>query len=749
MSPWFPRTFFHILFWLACHTLYRVRTFGKHHVPAEGAALLVANHISWLDGVLIMTLSRRPVRSFVHAGNFRHPWLRWWALQWGAILVDSGPKSIARSLKEARQALADGERVLIFPEGGLSRTAQVRTFRPGMTRILKGNTDVPVIPIYLDGLWGSIFSFSGGKFFKKWPTAFRRAIDVHYGEPLAGTSSPFAVRQAIQQLGANAVSDRKKHAYQSLPIAAIKACKRRAFGSKVADTNGNDAKGGECLLRALILRRLLRRHALAADEKYIGILLPPSLGGVLTNFAISLDRRVAINLNYSVSSEVINECIQRAGIRHVLTSRQVMSKLELDLDAELVYLEDYKSQVTLGDKVAGAIGAYALPTFALSRMLGLHRNRGDDEMTVIFTSGSTGTPKGVVLSNDNIASNVEAVDQLVHLRKDDVVIGILPFFHSFGYAITLWTVLSLDIKGAYHYSPMDGKRVGQLVGKHAGTVLLSTPTFLRGYLKRCTPEQFKTLEMVVAGAEKLPVSLCDAFEQKFGVRPVEGYGCTELSPLVSVNVPPSRSGEIDQVDRKEGTVGRPIANVAAKTVNLETGEELGSDQEGMLLIAGPNVMQGYLHDPHKTAEVLRDGWYVTGDVACIDEDGFIRITGRESRFSKIGGEMVPHIRIEEELTTLLETEEEDALQVAVTAVPDAKKGERLIVLYTNREASVSALIQGLREAGLPNLFIPSEDNFLHVQSLPILGTGKLDLKGIKQLALELTGSEPVSGNETH
>jgi acyl-[acyl-carrier-protein]-phospholipid O-acyltransferase / long-chain-fatty-acid--[acyl-carrier-protein] ligase len=298
-------------------------------------------------------------------------------------------------------------------------------------------------------------------------------------------------------------------------------------------------------------------------------------------------------------------------------------------------------------------------------------------------------------------------------------------------------VLALNIRGIYHFNPLDARQVAKIVEKYRATVLLTTPTFLRGFLRRCSPEEFKSLNTVVAGAEKLPVDLCDSFEKKFGIRPVEGYGTTELSPLVSVNVPPSRSVPGHAVDLREGTVGRPVPGVSARIIDLDDGHTLGTNQSGMLLISGPNVMKGYLNQPEKTAEVVRDGWYVTGDVALIDDDGFIRITGRESRFSKIGGEMVPHLKIEESLQQLVGGDEESAVQLAVTAVPDERKGERLIVLHTALPKSPQELCADLMALGLPNIYIPSPDSFFEVEQIPILGTGKLDLRRMKDLAIEL------------
>lgn len=461
--------------------------------------------------------------------------------------------------------------------------------------------------------------------------------------------------------------------------------------------------------------------------------MPPSVSAVITNAAVTLAGRVSANLNYTVTNDVLNACIRKAGIRHVLTSKKVMEKLDLKLDAEIVLLEDFKPKVSLADKLAGVTQAYATPLPVLERILGVHRMTSDDELTVIFTSGSTGEPKGVVLTNHNVGSNVEAIDQVIHLRSDDTLLGILPFFHSFGFMVTLWTVLGLDVRCVYHFTPLDAKQVGKLCGKWGVTVLLSTPTFLRSYLRKCEPADFSKLEIVVAGAEKLPIPLCDEFEAKFGVRPVEGYGATELSPLVSVNVPPKRSQSREE-DCREGTVGRPIPGVSAKIVDPDTGEPLDVETPGMLLVKGPNVMKEYLGDPEKTAGVLRDGWYVTGDIALIDKQGFIQITGRLSRFSKIGGEMVPHINIEEAIQGLVQTPEDEVVKAVVTAVPDERKGERLIVVHTKLDHTPQDICDHLAKLGLPNLWLPSTNSFLEVEQIPVLGTGKLDLKGLSDLA---------------
>ncbi len=409
-----------------------------------------------------------------------------------------------------------------------------------------------------------------------------------------------------------------------------------------------------------------------------------------------------------------------------------MERFPLKIDAEVVHLEDLREKITWADKLIAALQTWLLPAAVLERWLGLTRIKMDDLLTVMFTSGSTGQPKGVMLSHRNVGSNVEAVDEIVHLVPEDVLVGVLPMFHSFGYTTTLWTVLTLTPKGIYHYTPLEPRQIGKLCRQHGATIMVATPTFLRNYLRRCEPEDFATLDVAFTGAEKLAPELAAAFEKRFGVRPVEGYGATELSPVVSGNIPPSRDVSGRQGVR-EGTVGRPLPGISAKVVDLDRGAELGPDEAGLLLVTGPNVMQGYLGRPELTAEAIRDGWYRTGDVARIDADGFIHITDRLSRFSKIGGEMVPHIRIEEAIRNLLQLDE-DELRLAVAAVPDEKKGERLVVLHTGLPLSGEEICRRLAQSGLPPIWIPSADSFRQVEAIPVLGTGKLDLKRTKELA---------------
>lgn len=746
-----PEATIRFILWLITHSIYRVRIRGRRNIPETGGALLVANHISWADGVLVLVSSSRLIRFLVYADYANNPALRWASRTMKTIPIKgaASPKAMLAALAEAKAAIEAGELVCIFAEGQITRTGQLQPFQRGLMRIVEG-TGAPIIPVYLDELWGSIFSYSGGKFFWKWPRHWQYPVSIYFGKPIHEPKNVSQVRQAVQYLGVKAMEQRKGR-QMVVPRQFLRQSRKSLFRLKLSDSTGQECTGGQTLLRTLVLKRLLEREVLAANEKMVGVLIPPSVGGALVNAALSVSHRVPVNLNYTVSAEVMNSCISQCGIKHVLTTRKVMEKLGIELDAEIVYLDDLREKITLMDKLSSAIKAYALPAMILERMLGLTKIASDDLLTIIFTSGSTGEPKGVMLSQHNISTNVESIDQIFSFTSKDTIVGILPFFHSFGYTGCLWLPLSRSMAVTYHVNPLDARQIGKQCQKYRGTILITTPTFLRSYIKRCPVEQLQSLDLVITGAEKLPTDLAQAFEDKFGTRPTEGYGTTELSPVVSANIPNHRSAMSNQICTKEGTVGHPIPGVAAKVVDPDTWEEQGIDQPGMLLISGPNVMQGYLNKPELTAEVIRDGWYVTGDIAKLDSDGFIQITDRLSRFSKIGGEMVPHLKVEEALLQILngvETSEEDdtELKAVVTSVPDERKGERLIVVHLPLKLAPSDICDRMKDSGLPNLFLPSANSFLEVEEIPVLGTGKLDLKGLKQLAMERFASqESVDG----
>ena len=485
----------------------------------------------------------------------------------------------------------------------------------------------------------------------------------------------------------------------------------------------------------------------------VGLLLPPSVPGALVNFAAMLMGKVPVNLNYTVSEETLSSCIRQCEIKTVVTSRGFLDKLKLKVPCETVMLEEviggassasphnHEQQSVAerrhpkpGEKLAALLMAFFLPVGLLERSLGRERKAGlDDLATIIFSSGSTGDPKGVMLSHYNIGSNLEQLEQVFGLSRRDCVLGVLPFFHSFGFTGTLCLPAVLGIGVVYHPNPLDAKAIGPLVCDYRVTFLLATPTFLQLYLRGCAAEDFGGLRVVMTSAEKLPDRLATAFEEQFGIRPLEGYGCTECAPAVAVNTPDFRSAGFRQVGGKRGKIGHPLPGISVRIVDPETQAPLAAGQPGLLLVRGPNVMQGYLGQPEKTTEVLRDGWYTTGDVAAIDEDGFLQITDRLSRFSKIGGEMVPHIKVEEKLHELAGA---IGQTFVVTGVPDEKKGERLVVLHKLADGQLPAVLEKLSRCDLPNLWKPRADQFFRVDTFPQLGTGKLDLRQVREIAMK-------------
>ncbi|HEX5000520.1 MAG TPA: AMP-binding protein, partial [Terriglobia bacterium] len=389
--------------------------------------------------------------------------------------------------------------------------------------------------------------------------------------------------------------------------------------------------------------------------------------------------------------------------------------------------------ISKGEKLAALVRAWLLPASLLTR----RKIQPDDLATVIFSSGSTGDPKGVMLTEQNIASNVHQLEQCFGFDRRDRILGILPFFHSFGFTGTLALALTRGLGVIFHPNPLDARTIGTLVSDNAVTFLLATPTFLQSYIRRCDAHQFGSLRVVLAGAEKLSDRAAQAFEDKFGIRPLEAYGCTECSPAVTVNTHDYRATGFRQVGARRGKIGHPLPGVGIRIVDPDTFEPLPIGRPGLMLVRGPNVMKGYLGRPAETAKVIRDGWYVTGDIATLDDDGFVEITDRLSRFSKIGGEMVPHIKVEEKLHELAGSAAAEAQVFAVTAGPDEKKGERLLVLHTLEPDALAACLARLDQCGLPNLWLPRPQAFFRVEALPYLGTGKLDLRKIRETAARL------------
>ncbi len=726
-TPATPSLTTRVILWVLAHTIYRLRVEGMAQLPAQGPAVLVGNHLSFVDSILIAASVRRSVRFLVYRRYYEHPALQGLMRRIHAIPVSAEGTDAAIALELAREALRAGHLVCIFAEGAVSRTGNLLPFTRGFAAIVQGLA-VPVVPVYLDRIWGSIFSFKGGRVFWKMPARVPFPVTVAFGRPLPASTTATQARLALMELGAD-VAARRHEPHETLGWHFIRTARRRWGSLAMADSTGRTLTFGRALIAGLLLAKWLRRTR--EREVNIGLLLPSVVGGALANIATTLSGKVPVNLNFTAGSESMAHAIAQCDIRTIITSRQFLEKAALETLPGMVYLEDIlPALMSTGAKLAALVQARFLPARALARVAGCGAARADDVATIIFSSGSTGVPKGVVLSHRNILSNLDSVEQVIEVTPDDRLIGVLPFFHSFGFTGTLWFPFLSGFAVVYHPSPMDAKTIGDLAEAHKGTILISTPTFCLSYARKCRSEQFASLRYAIVGAEKLREPVARAFKEKFNIDLLEGYGCTEMSPVVCANLPNIDDNGEHQVGHKPGSVGHPLPGVVAKIVDLDTGAGPLIGAEGLLLVKGPNRMQGYLGEPLRTQEALQGEWYITGDIGVIDEDGFIYITDRLSRFSKIAGEMVPHMKVEDSIAACLG----DGHAAAVTGVIDDTKGERLVAFYTDPTVSAQTLWEQLCRTDLPRLWIPKREDIRMVETIPTLGTGKVDLRGVRQLA---------------
>jgi acyl-[acyl-carrier-protein]-phospholipid O-acyltransferase/long-chain-fatty-acid--[acyl-carrier-protein] ligase len=708
---------------------YRVRVLPSPQLP-EGGFLLLPNHVTWVDSLLLQLAIPRRIRFLADESHYRNRWLAPWLVLFGAIPVS--PTRAKSGIRAAVSALQNGEVVCLFPEGTLTRTGGLIRLQKGFTLIAQ-QAGVPCVPAWMDGIWGSVFSFSEGRYFFKRPRAFPYPVRVAFGEPLSPESaSPEQLRERLWDLSERCYQERpflKGH----LGRAAIKGLRRDLGGVVVCDgMDGTELSAGNLLAAALALASVLREQC---PDPRVAVVLPPGKGATVANLAVVLAGKVPVNLNFTAGRTALEAACRIAKVRSVLTASSFMARLpdfpwpENQLLLERL-LPGIKARVVFW-RLLSAI----LPSGWIACLARVPAQGDHSEAVLLFTSGSAGDPKGVVLSHRNLLGNVAQFSSMLGLRRGDAILACLPVFHSFGSTVNLWFPLIEGLRMVTYPSPLDASKNAELVERHGVKLVCSTPTFLRGYLRKAAPRQLSSIELLVTGAEKLPMDLADAFETRFGIPVLQGYGLTETSPVVSVNLPdppPADGSSTPQPASRRGSVGMLAPGLSARIRDPETGATLPSDATGMLCLKGVNIFEGYLDDPVRTALVLQDGWFVTGDLARFDEDGFLYIEGRLSRFSKIGGEMVPHETVEAAVRRCLGIEGED-LTVTVTGVPDEAKGEALVLL-SSCDLEFAHLRKALASAGIPNLWIPRE--WVRCEEIPQLASGKLDLRRIQQLALQ-------------
>ncbi|MDR1498208.1 MAG: AMP-binding protein [Puniceicoccales bacterium] len=716
---------------------YRLRVKGLENVPKIGGHILASNHISFIESILISAVCRRHVKFLTWAGYNKGVI----ALVVKALhLIPVSPERAKEAIREASIRLEAGDCLGIFPEGQISRNGTLAAFQGGCA-LMARRAKVPVVPVAVDGLWGSLFSFYGGKAFRKLPRWGRPVLTLAFGVPIPPEAAE-TLREQVQLLLAENYAERPQFR-KNLGAELVKSLARHPNKVLVVDRGG--AK--RVVLRGAMLLALARRVARELrrlPDKRIGILLPPGAGATVANLACLMLGKSPVNLNFTLGAKQVESCITITQVKTFITAQALRDKISekapdfpwgiMERVIDIAVLLKTAPKMRIASDI---LLVWLVPTPLLRLFWRVSSRGGDAEATVLCTSGSSGLPKGVPLSHKNILGNCSQFDDTRLVAPDTVMLGNLPIFHSFGITVTLWFPLLRAIRVVNTPSPLELTRNITAIREERVTLILGTPTFYRGYMKKAGPEDFSSVKMSVAGAEKVPEGFANEWEKHLGGRFIEGYGATETTPVACINIPDINDPTAIHgvfCGNKTGSVGRLVCGLAARFTNPLTNE---SDPDaGLLWLKGVNVFSGYINDPQRTNEVLTsDGWYCTGDIARRDPDGFIFIEGRQSRFSKIAGEMVSHGTIEDAVRRALDMKFGDDAQqrIAISARLDKVKGESLVLL-TTLDIEGDTLRTALAKEGLSNLWIPRIVK--RVDAIPVLATGKLDLPRLRELAAE-------------
>jgi acyl-[acyl-carrier-protein]-phospholipid O-acyltransferase/long-chain-fatty-acid--[acyl-carrier-protein] ligase len=485
-------------------------------------------------------------------------------------------------------------------------------------------------------------------------------------------------------------------------------------------TTGKTVDYSTGLIGALILCSKFQKY----DKGFIGIMIPTSAGCALASVGALMSGRIPVMINYSTGAETNAKYAQKkCKFRTIITSKALLEKINCPLIDGMVLIEDIMSGVTTGDKLKAALKSKLPVNMILN---GIHKGDENDTAVILFTSGSEKDPKAVQLTHRNIASNIENFGDYVKISESDILLANLVFFHVFGLTVNLWVAFYYGMTMVTYANPLDFQTISNIAREEKPTIMVGTPSFFWGYLQKSDPGDYKTLRLMVAGADKCPDTLREGYMKKHGVTLLEGYGATETSPVISVN---------SQEYNRPGSTGKVIPNTQVRIENFETGESCKTGEVGKILVKGDSVMKGYYDDPELTADVLVDGWYNTGDMGFFDADGYLWHAGRFKRFAKVGGEMVSLVKVENILEKLLP----EGVSCCVVEIPDEKRGSYIVATVSKEVHKTHILRMMLNE--LPIIALPRE--FIVINELPMMPTGKIDFRTVTKMVQEILSASGI------
>jgi len=505
--------------------------------------------------------------------------------------------------------------------------------------------------------------------------------------------------------------------HQQFVLKAKKNAKKTAVIDK---TTGQSVTYSKALIGSLILKSRFEKY----DKGFIGIMIPTSAGCALASVAALMSGRIPVMINYSTGAEANARYAQKkCNFKTIIASKALLDKIDCPVIEGMVLIEDIMKSVTTGEKLKTALKTL-MPAGTIINSI--HKGDENDAAVILFTSGSEKDPKAVPLSHKNIASNIESFSEYAKITGEDKLLSNLVFFHVFGLTVNLWVPFYHGMTMVTYANPTDFKTISTIARDEQPTLMVGTPSFFWGYLQKSDPGDFKTLRLMIAGADKCPDALRDGYMQKHGVTLLEGYGATETSPVISVNT---------LEFNRPGSTGKVLPNIEVRIENFETGENCPIGDTGKILVKGPSIMTGYFEDPEQTAEVLRDGWYDTGDMGYLDEDGYLWHAGRFKRFTKVGGEMVSLVKVE----NVLEKHLPEGVSCCVVEVMDEKKGS-IIVATVSQEVNKTEILRKMMEE-LTSISLPRQ--FVVIENLPMMPTGKIDFRTTTKMVEEI-----MKGSET-